>query len=778
MKDDFAELFNFGWKFLLGDPPQAGQNNYNDRTWKGVDLPHDWVISQPFYRGEEPSGKQGMQGYFVWNQVGWYRKEFFVDDLNGWEVCLYFGGAYRNSKIYINGKEAGGRAYGFASFEVDITPFLKPKSINLVAVRLDNTAETPERWYAGGGIYRNVYLRTLPLLRIKTWGIRVRSKILPGGKAELTLDTAVLNKGAAIKAALRIKILDSKGKEKNNRLIPFEAPAGQEILVSHQCIIDDPQLWSEETPNLYRALLSIEGPDKEDAPKVTETGFGIRDIEIIPRRGMSVNGRIVKLKGVCIHHDSGILGAAYYDAAWRRKLAILKGLGCNAIRTSHNMPAEEFLDLCDEMGFYVIDEAFDKWKSMAYGPLFEENWQKDLESMVLRDRNHPSVFLWSVGNEVENQGEPSMLAIQKMLTDFVRTLDDRPVTCALRPFGDFGKYTDTPIPTLTELTQRAAEDVDVLGLNYYEPWYDALTKNIGKPIVGTECYDYYSGGVYNYDDYHTKNPWFFVTENDNVIGQFIWTGIEYLGESRWPAKGWGGAFIDLCGFLKPGAYYRKSLWSDEPMVYLTFYDQNQRLDYTRGRWSFPRTASHLNFDFPERCAVRAAIFTNCEEAELWINGKKVGRKRPADFENRIIEWNFEYLTGEIKVLGYNQGKEVCRYELKTAGVPEQIRLKPDKHILKANNGDLAHIEINITDKDGILYPADDLLLSFALEGDGEILGACSPDITCPWGYTQPKTLTYGGKALVIIKAGASPGELVLSAFGENLRPALIHFEVI
>jgi beta-galactosidase len=778
MKDDHGELFNFGWKFLLGDPPEAARNDYNDRTWKRVDLPHDWVISQPFYQGQEPSGKQGMQGYFVWNKVCWYRKEFFVGQLDGKETFLYFGGAYRDCKIYINGMEAGGRAYGFASFELDITPFIKPNSMNLVAVRLDNTAEFPERWYSGGGIYRDVYLRTLPLLRIKTWGVRIKSKVLPNGKGELSLDAEVVNRGEAVKGALRIKILDDKGKEYHNRLIPFDAPAGKEVRVNCQCIIDNPALWSAERPNLYRALLSVEGPGMEDATKVREISFGIRNIEIVPRRGMLVNGKSVKLKGVCLHHDSGILGAAYYDAAWRRKLGTLKGLGCNAIRTSHNIPAEELLDLCDEMGFYVIDEAFDKWKSMAYGPVFDGNWQRDLESMILRDRNHPSVFLWSVGNEVENQGEPSMIAIQKTLTSFVRTLDDRPVTCALRPFSDFGKYIDTPVSRLAELTKNLAEDVDVLGLNYFEPWYDVLTEKIDKPIVGTECYDYYSGGVYNYDDYHTKNPWFFVTENDNVIGQFIWTGMEYLGESRWPAKGWGGAFIDLCGFLKPGAYYRKSIWSGEPMVYLCFYDQNQRPDYTRGRWSFPRTASHLNFDFPERCAVRAAVFTNCEEAELWINGKKVGRKRPADFENRIIEWNFEYLRGEIKVIGYNGGKELCRYELKTAGAPEEIRLNPGKAILKADCGDLAHIEVNITDREGILYPADDLLLGFSLEGDGEIMGACSPDISSPWGYTQPKTLTCGGKALVIIKAGASPGELVLSAFGENLRPGLARFEVL
>lgn len=315
----------------------------------------------------------------------------------------------------------------------------------------------------------------------------------------------------------------------------------------------------------------------------------------------------------------------------------------------------------------------------------------------------------------------------------------------------------------------------MLGLNYHEPLYQAYTAGIDKPILGTECYEFYSSVGTNFEDVSTKNPWRFVLENNNVIGQFIWVGIDYLGESPWPAKGWTGSILDICGFMKPNAFFRKSLWSDEPFVYLAFYDQERKPDYARGRWSFPSMASHLNFDHFHRKNVKAAVFTNCEEAELWVNGKKMGRRKGADFENGIIEWPLEYHGGSMEVKGFNKGKEVCSYVLKTAEKAQKIKLLPDKTKIRA--GEIAHIEINITDKNGLLCPNEEELIGFTLTGDGEFLGACSGDLCQNLGFTLPKVVTSDGKALAMIKAGDSSGDLQLRAYSESLENAVVKFKV-
>jgi beta-galactosidase len=723
-----------------------------------------------------------MQGFFAWEGTAWYRKEFFLPDTGGEEVYIYFGGAYRNSTVYINGKKAGGRAYGYASFELNITRLAKWGEKNCIAVRLDNGKEAPDRWYSGSGLYRDVYLRIVPAVYIKTWGVFIKTKIVHtsahDSAAAVTAAVTLVNSGGTAKGRIAVQIRDYGNQSVIETSKPFNTAGDGECIVQQQLLIQKPVLWSAEDPKLYRAIIHLEDLEGNSIGKPVEISFGIRSIEIVARKGMRVNDKPVKLKGVCLHQDCGITGSAFYETAWRRRLIALKSIGCNAIRTSHNPPAEEFLDLCDELGFYVIDECFDKWKSGYYAAHFDDDWRKDLENFILRDRNHPSIFLWSVGNEVENQGSEGMLKILKNLVSCVRVLDDRPVTCALEPHVHPRSLVGAPVSQLVEITKKLAEDVDVLGLNYHEALYEDYSAAIDKPIVGTECYEYYSGTASNYEDIITKNPWRFVLENNNVIGQFIWAGIDYLGESSWPAKGWAGAMIDMCGFLKPNAWYRKSIWSEEPVIYLAFYDMIGKPDYVRGRWSFPKMASHLNFDHFNRKTVTAAVFTNCDEAELWINGKKIGRRNPHDFENSIIDWTFAYVSGEVKIIGYRDGKEVCSQTLKTAGSPHRILLRPDKTTLMAGKSDMAHVEIAITDKDGILCPQEEVLVEFALTGDGSIAGSCSPDITNVLGYNLPKTFTSDGRALVFVKAGDGPGTLKLRAWSGTLLPASLDFKVI
>ena len=727
-----------------------------------------------------------MQGYFAWEGVGWYRKEFTLSKISGKEVLIYFGGAYRNSTVYVNGKEAGGRAYGYSSFELNISDLVR-EGKNLIAVRLDNGCEAPDRWYSGAGLYRNVYLKIVPAVHIKTWGVQVQAKLQAdkqssASHAQVTLHTVIQSRGKTGSGQVRLRVQGPDGAVAAIGSVPFNLSGKAEVVVRQNVSIQSPALWSAETPALYRAFVQLDtepqasaGPLPPDQQTV-EVHFGIRDIKIAYRKGMTVNGKSVKLKGVCLHHESGIAGAAYYNSVWRRRLLNLKSIGCNAIRTSHNPPADEFLDLCDELGFYVIDECFDKWKSGYYAAHFEKDAERDLTEFILRDRNHPSVFLWSVGNEVEGQGSDAMLKIQKSLVSVIRKLDDRPVTCALQPHVHPKSLIGAPAAELVKVTQKLAEDVDVLGLNYHEPLYRDYTAGVKKPIVGTECYDYYSSDALNYEDINFKNPWQFVLENDNVIGQFIWAGIDYLGECVWPVKAWVGAILDICGFMKPNSFFRKSIWSSEPMIYIGFYDQNKKSAFCRGRWSFPLVSSQLNLDHLKKQTVTAVIYTNCDEAELWINGKKLGYRKRRDFANGIIEWPFEYASGEIKVIGRRDGKELCSHVLKTAGPAVNVQLLPDvKHI---ECGSVAHVEVNITDKNGILCPNQEALVEFSLSGDGEILGACSSDLNSNFGFTQPKVITSEGKALVMIRAGESSGTLELCAYSEKLKPACVKFKQI
>jgi beta-galactosidase len=779
MKDSYAQLFNSGWKFILGDPKDAHQEIFTDSTWKHVNLPHDWVISRPFKHGNDKGwNEQNMQGFFDWEGIIWYRKEFSLPDITGKKIMIYFGGAYRNSTVYVNGKKAGGRAYGYSSFEIDISALVK-EGHNLIAVRLDNSCEPPDRWYSGSGLYRNVYLKILPLAHIKTWGINIKTLLADEKQADIAVETSIVN-GGTTGVSVHAKVLNSDGITVADVSTPF-ALTGNDISVRQRMKIQNPALWSSDKPSLYRVIINLEVDGKREKP--VEIPFGIRKIKFVNHEGMLVNEQPVKLKGVCLHHDCGITGTAHYDAVWRRRLLTLKKIGCNAIRTSHNPPAEEFLDLCDELGFYVIDECFDKWKSGYYAMHFKTDAESDLTDMVLRDRNHPSIIMWSIGNEVEEQGSTAMLKTQKKLADIVHTLDSRPVTCALAP------HVNTGLPTgeLVKITKKLAQDIDVLGLNYQEPLFKDYGSAIDKLIVATECYEYYSSTAENYEDTTTKNPWKFVQENDYVIGQFIWAGIDYLGEASWPSKGWTGAVLDICGGMKPNAYFRKSIWTDDPMIYVGFYDQNVKPNYARGRWSFPSVSSHLNLDHFNCKTLTAVIYTNCEEAELLINGKKLGRRKIKDFVNGIIEWNFEYASpskegvGEIKVIGYRKGKALCSHVLKTAGSAQQILLAPDKtNLNRASDdtySDIVHVEVSICDKNKILCPHEESLVEFALSGDGEILGSCSADLNSNMGFTLPKTVTSGGKALVLIKAGASPGILELTAYCEKLKPATVKFKV-
>ncbi|KAF9116560.1 hypothetical protein BGX30_005915 [Mortierella sp. GBA39] len=498
-------------------------------------------------------------------------------------------------------------------------------------------------------------------------------------------------------------------------------------------------------------------------------------------RWYSGSGIYRNLKGVCIHHDLGCLGAAYNNQAMKRRLERLKEMGCNAIRFAHNPMAPELLDLCDCMGFLVIDEAFDKWKSLYYEHLYDDWWEKDLEAMLIRDRNHPSIFLWSVGNEVENQGQPSMLVMLKQLTDYCRKLDPtRPVTCALEPHNVPISLREGPIEDKVLHTKKMAELVDILGLNYQEQWYEHYREAMPDTlIVGTETFPYYRGEGNRVKGYLPVNPWFDVEKHDYVIGQFVWAGIDYLGEASYPYKGWASGLIDTCGFRKPISYLQQSFWSEEPMVHIAVFDPAQEdagAQWTL-HWKSPGLASH--WTFPEQAGrlMRLVTFTNCESVELIMNNESYGVRKLTDYLNRFMEWHVPYHAGTIRAVGRNGDAIVSEYEMKTAGAPHRIVLDTDRSLLRAETRDIAHIEVSVVDEQGIVVPNSDFELSFDIQGKGEIIGADNGDLRDHEPYKCSRRKTRGGRCLLVVQSGLESGEVVIRAAGNGLAAGELRIKV-
>lgn len=456
-----------------------------------------------------------------------------------------------------------------------------------------------------------------------------------------------------------------------------------------------------------------------------------------------------------------------------RRLEVLKGMGCNAIRFAHHPMAESLLDLCDRMGFLVIDEAFDKWKSRYYRDWFDEWWKADLEAMLRRDRNHPSVIMWSVGNEVENQGQDSMLEMLEMLATACRELDPtRPVTCALEPHNWPLELRNAPIGVKVAHTKRIAEKVDIIGLNYQEQWYDHYREAIpDKLIVGTETFPFFRGEGNRVKAYLPRNPWLDVASRDYVIGQFVWVGFDYLGECEYPLKGWPSGLVDTCGFRKPVSYLQQSFWSDQPFVHMAVFDDTRksaRPPKWAMHWKAPELASHWTFPHLEGRLVRLVTFTNCDSVELYLNGEYMGEKRLSDFPDHLMDWYLPYEPGRIRAVGKRNGVPVCAHEMVTAGKPQRVVMRADRTILAADGQDIAHVEVAVTDEHGVTVPDATHDIRFELEGDGAIIGVDNGDLASDEPYRGNRRKAHFGRCLAIVQAGRRAGMLRLTAAAEGL----------
>ncbi len=748
------ENFDFDWNFSLSDNQKYADRTYNDESWERIQLPHDWSIKLSFDK------KMGGSAAHLPGGIGWYRKQFKLPrSYNGKVISILFDAICHQSDVYINGHHLGFRPYGFCSIEYDLTPYLDYDGENVIAVRVNRSGvKDVARWYTGSGIYRHAWLQVTNPVHVATYGTYVTTPSVSEDKAEIRIMTTLENELKKVQTvSISHLILDNQGKivaKSGTEKTLFEA--GQSIKITQNLTLNYPRLWTLEKPELYTLETTVKANGK--VTDLYKTPFGIRTIAFDSEKGFLLNGKQVKLKGMCLHQDAGSLGTAVLDRSYERRLEIIKEYGCNAIRCSHNQPSPEFLDMCDRMGFVVIDEAFDKWKSGYYEKYFDEWWQRDLENMILRDRNHPSIILWSIGNEVTEAWEQGNEGIKRaeMLRDFVHKLEpSRPVTLAAQNNhrGEFSAV------------------ADVVGYNYLEARLLTDRKNNPKQrFLVSEELPYYSGAEGNIRSYTVNNPWNVVAAHDFIAGGFIWSGVDYLGEASWPSHGWPNGLFDIFMFEKPRAAFHRAMWNPEPMVGIAIIDQSLDIDHGRDLWQWPKMVSH--WSFPHRyfgLIMEVRTTTNCEKVELFMNDKSMGVYNTVDYPNHTIIWNVPYTPGKLVAKGYNGNKIVATKQLITSYKTTDILLKQDRTEIKADGQDLSHVAVQLCDKDGNPVQVDDRKLTVSVEGDGTFRGLDTGDLRreTPFGSNELKT--YFGQALIIVQSTRKAGQIKVNIQVEGIE---------
>jgi beta-galactosidase len=759
-----------GWRFSQGEFAAAMSPAFDDHGWRTVRVPHDWSTEEPF------SADYGSGNGYAAGGVGWYRKHFQLDPAwQGRAITVEFDGVYDYAEVWINGQYVGGRPYGYSSFQCDVTPFVTlGADDNVLAVRVDHSRFADSRWYTGSGIYRNVRLVVTDQLRIAHWGTFVSMPSVAPDAATVRIETTVQNASDRSRAfTVQSDLFGADGQVVATATdATGSADAGAATTVVQTVVLAHPHLWSPDTPALYTLRCRVgEGAIVIDE---TLTPFGVRTLRYDPDTGFALNGTPMKLKGVCLHHDAGPLGAAVPAAVWERRLRALKEIGVNAIRTSHNPPAPEFLDLCDRMGLLVMDEAFDeftptkkKWVEgwnqgqpgrFGYGEIFAEWGVRDVQDMVRRDRNHPSVILWSIGNEVDYPNDPFS---HPVLGDRYQPANPRVenlVTCA-EPLVAAVKALDRTRPVTAALASIVMsnavglpEKLDVVGYNYQEADYAAdHAKYPRRVIFGSE-------------NSHSYAAWAAVRDNAYVGGQFLWTGIDYLGEAgRWPNRANGAGLLDLCGFKKPMAWFRQSLWSDQPMVYLC----------VPGEAANRRATAAEHWNWPVGMTVAVACYTNCAEVELTLNERSLGVKPATAAVDGVLTWQIPYEAGALKAVGRNGGREVCSFTLKTAEAASRIELRPDTRQLTADGRDICHLEFQIVDANGVRVSDAGPEITFDVSGPAVLLGIGNGDLNSTESCREPTHRVFCGRGLAILQTTEDAGDITIRATAPGLKSAVL-----
>jgi len=811
------ESFNHGWKFIkyfnastdeaTGDkePADLQLPSVNDSNWRTLDLPHDWAIEGPF-----SDTLENNTGLLPWKGIGWYRKHFTLNESDKTKrIYIDFDGAMAYCEVWMNGKYVGGWPYGYTSFRLDLTPFVNFGSDNLIAVRLD-TKKWDSRWYPGAGLYRNVWLVKTSQLHVSHNGLYCTTPEIKKESGILSVRAEVeshLNQPVDVKIRATVHKLNEKGESIDEPVAESITPAATlSAAAGHNFRLDipvkDPALWDLDNPELYKVAVTVLTED--EVTDICETNFGFRTLNFTARDGFFLNGRKVPVQGVCNHHDLGALGAAFNTRAAERQLEILKEMGCNAIRTSHNPPAPELLDLCDRMGFLVQDEAFDTWKTPKkrndYNKLFYAWHVEDLRAMVRRDRNHPSVFMWSTGNEVGDQNNP---ALSESLRAIIKSEDNtRPVTVGCN-WDESG-------------TNGFQKTLDVFGINYRLYRYDAffaLEDNKNLPFHSSESASTVSSrgeyffpvvegdlnnnlpgnGIFQISSYDLAYPawastadqqWEMNDKYPGVFGEFVWTGFDYIGEptpyggdltgltpgtrryerakelldrqnvTEVPSRSSYFGILDLAGFKKDRFYLYQSKWKSElPMAHIL------------PHWNWPERKGQVT---------PVHVYTSGDVAELFLNGRSLGKKKKGQYEYRLRWDDVVYQPGELRVVAYKNGEKWAENVMKTTGRAVQLSASADRSVIKADNNDLAFITIKIEDRIGLLVPRSSNLVNFSIEGPGKIIAVDNGDAKSHDPFQASYRKVYNGMCLVIVKADKGAiGSFSVKAESKGLKSAAV-----
>ncbi len=780
------QSFDLGWSFKK-DSISTGpeQLSFDASSWRKLDLPHDWSIedlpNQTPGSIQGPFSKDAVSGHHTGYTKGgtaWYRKAFSLNaNEQGKLIYIQFDGVYMNSKVWINGHYLGNHPNGYTPFYYNLTPYLQqPGKENIIAVQVKNEGVN-SRWYSGSGIYRHVWLTTVNPVHVEMWGSCVRTPKISKAFAEIEVLSTIQNEGKQLaEIVLKTELIDVKGKIVGNARNSVRLLANAKTDVIQKISLSTPKLWSPENPNLYKSKTTVLINGKQ-VDNVT-TLFGVRNIKIDAQKGLVINGESVKLKGGCVHHDYGPLGSAAIDRAEERKIEILKRNGFNAIRCSHNPPSQTFLDICDRMGMLVIDEAFDMWfKSKTaddYHLYFNEWWNKDITNWVKRDRNHPSIILWSVGNEVPGRAASLGMVTRRNLVQRVHELDPtRKVTEAICITQQWDKK--SPL---------MYKDLDVAGYNYQLDKYDSDIKKYPERVfLGTETYPR-----------EALENWEKAKANANVLGGFVWTAIDYIGEVGcgvysyvphkednvtvgWPTFTAKCGDIDLIGDKNPASYYRDVVWDRSKIEMFSRIPVPDDMFVYSNLWGWPDERKSWNWPGKEGQKMNVAVYTRCQTVKLELNGKVIGEQRVPE-KSITVTFDVPYTPGILVAKGYSGGKEMASTTLKTTGQPVAIRMRPDRAKINANCNDLAYVSVEVVDSEGNIVPnADDVEISYVIEGDGEIIGVGNGNTEDLSSFQQPRKKVFHGKGLVIVRPKGSTGNIILKASASGLTENLIEIVV-